>query len=88
MMHAGGAGYDPSAMGGAGMSRYEKSEKIGEGTYGVVYKAYDRQTGRISECRARPGPPRPPARAARAAGGPRPPARPPRPPRAPQSRSR
>ena len=27
-------------------SRYEKSEKIGEGTYGVVYKALDKFTGR------------------------------------------
>ena len=26
------------------MERYEKTEKIGEGTYGVVYKAIDRQT--------------------------------------------
>lgn len=29
------------------MSKYEKLEKIGEGTYGVVYKAKDKQTGRI-----------------------------------------
>ena len=28
-----------------GMQRYEKVEKIGEGTYGVVYKAKDRATG-------------------------------------------
>ena len=27
--------------------RYQKVEKIGEGTYGVVYKAKDRQTGEI-----------------------------------------
>jgi serine/threonine protein kinase len=28
------------------LERYEKLEKIGEGTYGVVYKARDRQTGK------------------------------------------
>ena len=27
--------------------KYEKIEKIGEGTYGVVYKAKDRVTGEI-----------------------------------------
>ena len=27
--------------------RYEKLEKIGEGTYGVVYKAKDKETGQI-----------------------------------------
>ena len=31
----------------AGINRYEKSEKIGEGTYGIVYKALDKFTGRI-----------------------------------------
>ncbi len=31
----------------AGMERYQKVEKIGEGTYGVVYKAKDRQTGQL-----------------------------------------
>lgn len=29
----------------SGLSRYQKIEKIGEGTYGVVYKARDRVTG-------------------------------------------
>ncbi len=30
-----------------GMDRYLKIEKIGEGTYGVVYKAQDKNTGEI-----------------------------------------
>jgi cyclin-dependent kinase len=29
------------------MERYVKLEKIGEGTYGIVYKAKDRVTGQI-----------------------------------------
>ena len=29
------------------LSRYEKVSKIGEGTYGVVYKAIERDTGRV-----------------------------------------
>lgn len=29
------------------MERYEKEEKIGEGTYGVVYRARDKQSGAI-----------------------------------------
>ena len=29
------------------MERYKKVEKIGEGTYGVVYKAKDRETGNM-----------------------------------------
>ena len=29
------------------LSQYEKVEKIGEGTYGVVYKARDRQTNEM-----------------------------------------
>jgi len=29
------------------MERYQKIEKIGEGTYGVVYKSKDRVTGEI-----------------------------------------
>jgi len=28
------------------MNKYTKKEKIGEGTYGVVYKAKDRTTGK------------------------------------------
>ena len=28
-----------------GIEQYQKVEKIGEGTYGVVYKAKDRRTG-------------------------------------------
>lgn len=39
-------------VGLAGINRYEKSEKIGEGTYGVVYKATDRYTGRTSKHQA------------------------------------
>jgi serine/threonine protein kinase len=30
-----------------GMERYFKTDKVGEGTYGEVYKAKDRQTGEI-----------------------------------------
>ena len=29
------------------MERYQRIEKVGEGTYGVVYKAKDRTTGQI-----------------------------------------
>jgi len=36
--------YDPVAQGG---DRYLKKEKLGEGTYGVVYRAVDRLTGDI-----------------------------------------
>ena len=30
------------------VDRYEKMEKLGEGTYGVVYKAKDKNTGEVS----------------------------------------
>lgn len=29
------------------VDRYEKMEKLGEGTYGVVYKARDKTTGEV-----------------------------------------
>lgn len=29
------------------MDRYQKIEKLGEGTYGIVYKAQNRETGDI-----------------------------------------
>eukprot|EP01064_Diplonema_japonicum_P018387 TRINITY_DN2707_c0_g1_i1.p1 TRINITY_DN2707_c0_g1~~TRINITY_DN2707_c0_g1_i1.p1 ORF type:complete len:330 (+),score=72.56 TRINITY_DN2707_c0_g1_i1:56-991(+) len=35
----------PATSGGVGISRYQKLDKIGEGTYGTVYKAKDKQTG-------------------------------------------
>lgn len=30
-------------------ARYERMEKLGEGTYGIVYKARDRETGEVSD---------------------------------------
>ena len=33
--------------GSGSMERYQKLEKVGEGTYGIVYKAKDRVTGEI-----------------------------------------
>lgn len=36
----------PSSSSATGLARYKKSEKpVGEGTYGVVYKAVDRDNG-------------------------------------------
>lgn len=32
------------------VDRYEKMDKLGEGTYGVVYKAKDRVTGEVNNC--------------------------------------
>lgn len=29
------------------MDQFQKIEKIGEGTYGIVYKAKDRETGQL-----------------------------------------
>ena len=29
------------------MDRYQKIEKLGEGTYGIVYKAQNKETGEI-----------------------------------------
>ena len=29
------------------MEKFQKIEKIGEGTYGIVYKARDKETGKI-----------------------------------------
>jgi len=42
----------PDLIAGAVLIQYEKVEKIGEGTYGVVYKALDKHTGR-GRCLAR-----------------------------------
>lgn len=36
-----------SAMATSNIDRYEKLEKIGEGTYGKVYKAKDKETGKL-----------------------------------------
>lgn len=43
---AGGAGAGGVSAGGGILSKYIKQEKaVGEGTYGVVYKARDKTTG-------------------------------------------
>eukprot|EP01060_Flectonema_neradi_P016782 TRINITY_DN2341_c0_g3_i1.p1 TRINITY_DN2341_c0_g3~~TRINITY_DN2341_c0_g3_i1.p1 ORF type:complete len:309 (+),score=50.17 TRINITY_DN2341_c0_g3_i1:87-1013(+) len=34
----------PATSGGVGISRYQKLDKVGEGTYGTVYKAKDKMT--------------------------------------------
>merc|ERR1719453_108886 len=39
------AGYNGGSAGGSVKEKYEKMEKLGEGTYGVVYKGRDKETG-------------------------------------------
>merc|ERR1711907_363951 len=39
------AGYNAAAGAGSVKEKYEKCEKLGEGTYGVVYKGRDRENG-------------------------------------------
>lgn len=46
---SGAAASTPGATTSANVDRYEKMEKLGEGTYGVVYKAKDKQTGEVSD---------------------------------------
>ena len=36
-----------STLTSTNIERYQKFEKLGEGTYGVVYKAKDRKTGEV-----------------------------------------
>ena len=47
----GAGGNAPGALGvqgsSADMAMFQKVEKIGEGTYGVVYKAKNRETGQL-----------------------------------------
>ena len=37
-----------STLTSTNIERYQKFEKLGEGTYGVVYKAKDRKTGEVA----------------------------------------
>ena len=57
--------------------RYNKTAKLGEGTYGIVYRAFDSVRGenvalkKVRPRRARASPASPPVRANARAGGPR-----------------
>lgn len=44
MMHSAAEGI-PKDSEFQGLERYKKEERVGEGTYGVVFKARDRKTG-------------------------------------------
>jgi hypothetical protein len=41
-----------AAVASGGVERYEKLGRIGEGTYGVVYRARDRRVVLLPRCRA------------------------------------
>jgi serine/threonine protein kinase len=41
-----------AAVASGGVERYEKLGRIGEGTYGVVYRARDRHVVLLPRCRA------------------------------------